>query len=180
MFTFYKKISHVHKKGRSACSAVPPAFPSYDGHFMPYNGGNPSSATFVFTEKAPKRKAICAAVRRFQPRRTLSVNRFARKKPLFHSLSVFYSISIPQKHHKSSVYLKFPVLFFEKKSRHRSFLREEKKAKEALIIGLRKFCKQQTEMVFSSLFLFRPDFFENKSCQKKLWQSGKEDICSKK
>ena len=116
MFTFYKKISLVHKKGRSACSAVPPAFPSYDGHFMPYNGGNPSSATFVFTEKAPKRKAICAAVRRFQPRRTLSVNRFVRKKPLFHSLSVFYSISIPQKYHKSSVYLKFPLLFFEKKS----------------------------------------------------------------
>jgi hypothetical protein len=81
---------------------------------MPYNGGNPSSATFVFTEKAPKRKAICAAVRRFQPRRTLSVNRFVRKKPLFHSLSVFYSISIPQKYHKSSVYLKFPLLFFDR------------------------------------------------------------------
>lgn len=118
MFTFYKKISPVHKKGtKHKSSAVPPAFPSYDGHFMPYNGGNPSSATFVFTEKAPKRKAICAAVRRFQPRRTLSVNRFVRKKPLFHSLSVFYSISIPQKHHKSSVYLKFPLLFFSKKSR---------------------------------------------------------------
>ena len=149
MFTFYKKISLVHKKGRSVCSAVPPAFPSYDGHFMPYNGGNPSSATFVFTEKAPKRKAICAAVRRFQPRRTLSVNRFVRKKPLFHSLSVFYSISIPQKYHKSSVYLKFPLLFFD-----RTFLREEKKAKEALIIGLRKFCKQQTEMSFHLCFCF--------------------------
>ena len=50
------------------------------------------------------------------------------------------------------------VLFFEKKSRHHSFLREEKKAKEALVIVLCKSYNEQTEMTFHLCFCFDRTF----------------------
>ena len=46
------------------------------------------------------------------------------------------------------------MVTLKKKSRHRSFLREEKKAKEALVIGLSKSYSKQTEVIFHLCFFF--------------------------
>ena len=46
------------------------------------------------------------------------------------------------------------MVTLKKKSGHRSFLREEKKAKEALVIGLSKSYSKQTEVIFHLCFFF--------------------------
>ena len=46
------------------------------------------------------------------------------------------------------------MVTLKKKSRHCSFLREEKKAKEALVIGLSKSYSKQTEVIFHLCFFF--------------------------
>ena len=46
------------------------------------------------------------------------------------------------------------MVTLKKKSGHRSFFREEKKAKEALVIGLSKSYSKQTEVIFHLCFFF--------------------------
>ncbi len=46
------------------------------------------------------------------------------------------------------------MVTLKKKSGHRSFLREEKKAKESLVIGLSKSYSKQTEVIFHLCFFF--------------------------